>query len=293
MKIITPRLETLPQAQRNLWPLLGAIGSNFVLYGGTALSLQLGGRRSVDFDFFTAHPVDAESLKNQYSFLKKAKLIQRATATATFLLNCPEPVQISFFGTLNFGRVDNPIRFEDNGLIAAGLLDLAAQKAKVVQFRAETKDYLDICTLINNGISLEQALGSAKMLYPEFNPAITLQALTFFKDGDLQNLPENNRNKLISVVAKIRHIPTIPKKSNSILADAINLTITHSYPDFEALTKSIHTGEYKPNQNILETAKIANTPTAIEFLEAHRLFTQIKDEATNRGLQKDAAPPRD
>jgi hypothetical protein len=218
MKTIVPRLESLPSAQRNLWPLLGSIGPDFVLYGGTALALQLGGRQSVDFDFFTPNPVDPETLLTRFSFLRGAALIQRAHATAAFSLNCPDPVKLSFFGTLNFGRVDEPGRFSDNGLIAAGLLDLAAQKVKVVQQRAEQKDYLDICTLLSNGITLQRALGAAQALYPEFNPLVSLKALAFFKDGDLRTLPQSNRDQLIAAVSGVRAIPSVPKSSESLLA---------------------------------------------------------------------------
>lgn len=37
-----PCLEVLPEAQRQIWPLLGfSSGLNFVLYGGTAVALHL------------------------------------------------------------------------------------------------------------------------------------------------------------------------------------------------------------------------------------------------------------
>lgn len=36
-----PQLDILPKSQRDLWPELDAVPSNFVLYGGTALVLQL------------------------------------------------------------------------------------------------------------------------------------------------------------------------------------------------------------------------------------------------------------
>lgn len=221
MKTIIPRLETLPQSQRNLWPLLSSIGPDFVLYGGTALSLQLGGRQSVDFDFFTPNPLDPETLSNRFTFLRGASLIQRAHSTATFSVNCPDPVKISFFGALDFGRVDEPKHFSDNGLATAGLLDLAAQKVKVVQQRAEQKDYIDICTLLRNSVTLEQALGAAQSLYPKFNPMISLKALTFFDDGDLRTLPETNRKQLCTAVSKVRDIPQISKTSDSLLSHVL------------------------------------------------------------------------
>ena len=49
-----PRLDILPESQRRLWPELDAIPSEFVLYGGTGLALQLGHRASEDFDFFSS-----------------------------------------------------------------------------------------------------------------------------------------------------------------------------------------------------------------------------------------------
>ena len=40
----TPMLDVLPEAQRALWPALGALPDSLVLYGGTR-ALRLGHRR--------------------------------------------------------------------------------------------------------------------------------------------------------------------------------------------------------------------------------------------------------
>jgi hypothetical protein len=53
-----PRLDILPEGQRLLWPELDHVPQDFVLYGGTALALQLDHRVSEDFDFFSAQPFD-------------------------------------------------------------------------------------------------------------------------------------------------------------------------------------------------------------------------------------------
>jgi hypothetical protein len=50
-----PRLDIVPPPQRRLWDELAAVPAAFVLYGGTAVALQLGHRTSVDFDFFRQH----------------------------------------------------------------------------------------------------------------------------------------------------------------------------------------------------------------------------------------------
>lgn len=215
MSAVDPRLECLPPSQKDLWPRLSAIGNDFVLYGGTALALQVGGRMSIDFDFFGPGPVDPDQLKRRYPFLKNAELIQRDEATATFSEHIgDDDVKISFFGTLEFGRVSEPVQFADNGIYAAGLMDLAAQKVKVVIQRVEEKDYLDMNALLKAGITLEVALGAARALYPQFNPAISLKALSYFED--LPKLPEEVRRSLTKAVASIRHIPVLPKLSQSL-----------------------------------------------------------------------------
>jgi hypothetical protein len=56
-----PRLDILPESQRQLWPELDAVPYGFVLYGGTALALQLGHRVSEDFDFFSSAGFDTEA----------------------------------------------------------------------------------------------------------------------------------------------------------------------------------------------------------------------------------------
>lgn len=216
MKSVSPRLDTLPPAQRVLWTQLSAVGPDFVLYGGTALSLQVGGRISVDFDFFTPNPLGIDQLAKNLPFLREATLQQRASDTATFIVGKgPDSVALSFFGNLRFGRVGEPVQFSDNGVSAAGLLDLAAQKMKVVQQRAEAKDYEDIYTLLSEGISLEEALGASCALYPHFNPAITLKALSYFVDvGPLSQIIQNG---LQMAASRVRDVATMSKIHESLL----------------------------------------------------------------------------
>ena len=55
MTIFTPHIGILPSSQQEIWPELSPITQmGFVLYGGTAIALQLAHRFSIDFDFFQA-----------------------------------------------------------------------------------------------------------------------------------------------------------------------------------------------------------------------------------------------
>jgi hypothetical protein len=76
-------------------------------------------------------------------------------------------------------------------------LDLAATKVKVVQDRAEAKDYLDVARLLAEGISLREALAAALAVYGStFNPLLSLKALAYFGDGDLPTLSKETRQVL-------------------------------------------------------------------------------------------------
>src|SRR5512141_490835 len=97
-------LETLPPAQRSLWPDLAEIPAYFVLYGGTALALRLGHRTSVDFDFFSSEPFVPADLLNSMVLLKHARPLQTATNTLTVVVDRAGAVKLSFFGGLSIGR---------------------------------------------------------------------------------------------------------------------------------------------------------------------------------------------
>lgn len=217
MTPLQPQVEILPPAQRRLWTELRAqLPASFVLYGGTALALRTGSRESEDFDFFANDPVDAHHLASALPFLKGAELIQAAPSTATFLIDRQGRVKVSFFGGLPLGRVGEVSICEDNHVRVASLLDLAAQKVRVVQVRAERKDYLDLVTLMQHGIRLPHALGAARALYPDFAPLVSLKALSYFADGDLERLPAEARSFLSQAAETVRAIEVVARLSDRL-----------------------------------------------------------------------------
>ncbi len=206
-----PRLDVLLPQGRHLWSELSELPEHFVLYGGTAIALRLGGRQSVDFDFFTNQPISADLLSRSLPFLRGAELIQSESNTSTFTIRRDGEIKVSFFGGLTIGRVADPDRCEDNGVFIASLPDLAAQKVKVVLARAEAKDYVDIYALLKAGITLPTALGAAKALYPEFNPVLSLKALAYYGEPGLAAMPVEIREFLTAASAKVESVETISK----------------------------------------------------------------------------------
>ena len=192
----------LSPPQRRLWPELAATPETFTLYGGTALTLRLGHRASIDFDFFSNAPFDPERLASNVPYLKDAERIQVAHDTLTCRVERGGSVLVSFFGGLDLGQVAEREAVEGMTLYVASLLDLAGTKMAVVPKRAEVKDYLDVDALLRHGVDLPTALGAGKIVYGRrFNPVITLKALSFF--DDVPGLREEVRERLRAAVAAV------------------------------------------------------------------------------------------
>lgn len=85
-----PKLSILPAAQREIWPLLAPSQSlQLVLYGGTAVALQLGHRESLDFDFFCSAPFNKQEVRAQFGFVDGAAVLQDAPNTLVVSTNMP------------------------------------------------------------------------------------------------------------------------------------------------------------------------------------------------------------
>src|ERR1017187_533375 len=125
----------LPPPQLKLWPELGATPESFTLYGGTALTLRLGHRTSVDFYFFSNAPLDPERLASTLPYLKDAERVQIAPDTLTCRVDRGGAVLVSFFGGLGLGQVAERDEVKGIALHVASLLDIAGTKMAVVQNR--------------------------------------------------------------------------------------------------------------------------------------------------------------
>ena len=199
-----PNLSILPEPQRQLWLELKDTPRTFVLYGGTALALRLGHRQSEDFDFFSNKPFQPLSLRESIPYLKHAEMTQFQENTLTAIVDRNGPVKLSFFGSLGMKRVQDPDISEESGVQVASMLDLLASKLKTVQLRAEAKDYRDIVATLDAGLSLGEGLAAAAAIYgKEFNGALSLKALTFFKDGDLPRLPPRVQKRLLEAATSV------------------------------------------------------------------------------------------
>lgn len=195
--MLQPILDILPEAQRELWSALVEIPDNFVLYGGTALALRLGHRSSVDFDFFSSQTLDTETLY-KIPFIADAEVLQREPTALTLSVNAPDPVKMSFFGDIGFGRVSSPDQTADGVLAVASLLDLFGTKLKVLLQRVAARDYLDLAAILRAGIPLQDGLGAAVALYGnEFPPTDAVKALAYY-EGDVASQVDDATRRLLT-----------------------------------------------------------------------------------------------
>src|SRR5712671_3262891 len=214
---LDPKFDVLPVAQQQIWNALAAAPRlGFVLYGGTAIALHLGHRRSIDFDFFRSEPLDKNQLRANFEFVKGAAVLQDTPDSQIILAEMPSgPVKISFFGGIGFGRVTDPLQTSDGILLVASLDDLMATKLKATLDRAEAKDYRDIAEMISAGVSLAAGLSAFRAMF-DGEPAQVLRALGFFGDGDLNTLGSVDQALLRNARDRVAQLPSVVMKRGSL-----------------------------------------------------------------------------
>lgn len=173
--------EILTKEQVELLDLVKTFSKNFYLVGGTAIALQLGYRRSIDFDLFTQKALRPKFLleKIQKDKVKIQKVFVRTETELTLIVNF---VKLTFY---NFPfNIPPRIKFEKY-LTMPDLLDLAAMKAFALGGRGKWKDYVDLYCFLSEHFSLEQVCMRAEELFGEFfNERLFREQLIFFKDID-------------------------------------------------------------------------------------------------------------
>jgi predicted nucleotidyltransferase component of viral defense system len=178
----------------------------FILYGGTALALRLGHRISEDFDFFSFAPLDPTSFQRSQHLLASGETLQLEPNTLSVLVSeADDTVKLSFFGGLTFRQIQEPDTSADGVCRVASLPDLFATKLNTVYQRAEAKDYLDIHAILRSGWKLEQGLEFAQFVYgPNFNAMLPLQALCYFEEPGLKELPGDVKEFLRLAVGSVK-----------------------------------------------------------------------------------------
>lgn len=151
----------------------------FYLAGGTALSLQIKHRISLDFDFYKQSEFDAEKILLGFQKISnKVDLIQKAEDTLIVMV---ERIEISLFA-YPYKLLKGLVKTRYINL--ASLEDIAAMKMIAIIQRGIQRDFIDLYYLIKR-LGLARIFQSAKKKYPPFNKYTGLQAIAYFGDADV------------------------------------------------------------------------------------------------------------
>ena len=168
-----------------LLPQLGRF-ENFYLVGGTALALQIGHRRSIDFDLFS-------SISLPIGLLDRVKRIFTSQSVSTTYRSSEQlnliirNVKITFL-FFNYPVIDQLVEYK--GLQLASIREIASMKAFTIGKRLSYKDYIDWYFLLKEShIGLADVIAHAKQKFgSDFNDRLFLGQLVSLAEVPTQKI---------------------------------------------------------------------------------------------------------
>lgn len=195
--------QILSRAQQRIWEELGDTPTNFVLYGGTAISLRLGHRTSADFIFLSNQDFEPKYLYITVPYLKGSSILEMSSNRLTCSVERCGLVSVYFFGGLSLGRVEEPNLIQENNVCVASLLDLGASKVRDVIINPSWADYADVDALLQSGVPLIDMLSAAWSLFDvPYSPLFSLKVMAYF-EGVGADLSQDMRNRIIEAIEDV------------------------------------------------------------------------------------------
>ena len=183
-----PEILTPAPAQKVVLDASATITHSWDAYlaGGASLGLQVGHRRSIDFDWFTPKTLAPAALLEDLQSLGLPVQV-RQNDEGTFLGQVGG-VEYSVF-RYRYPLVAESAEFD--GCALASLKDIAAMKMTAIVQRATKRDYVDLHALFTSGrVGLEDAVATMKAKFSVVDPSLALRALIYFADVERQPMPD-------------------------------------------------------------------------------------------------------
>jgi hypothetical protein len=172
--------EILSEKQIEFFKHLGNFGRDFGLVGGTAIALQIGHRRSIDFDL--ASPKEIKTLNIRKKILELGKIEAVLVDSQDEYTLIVDGIKFTFFN-YPFG-----IELSQNldGIISMpDIVTLSAMKAYALGRRAKWKDYVDLYFIAEKIGSVEPIIKKAQEIFGlEFDEKNFRVQLAYFEDID-------------------------------------------------------------------------------------------------------------
>ena len=170
--------DILSKEQKELLPLVRQFKREFYLVGGTAIALQVGHRRSIDFDLFKKSNINSTKTLKKLNTAKIPYVVTRRVSEQINLVM--NTVMITFYQYPY--NIEAKVDFE-NTFRMPDLLTLAAMKAYALGRRAKWKDYVDLYFLLRDYYTLDQIVQKAESLFDQmFSGKLFRAQLAFHKD---------------------------------------------------------------------------------------------------------------
>lgn len=159
--------------------------SQAYLAGGSALALQIGHRRSEDFDFFSPQEFSPIELSKALSRVGK---FQTTFAKGITLLGTFNEVKFSYF-QYNYPLLDTAITYKD--VVLAQQKDIAAMKLAAIMDRGKKRDFVDLFVLTQHELSFDDMLELYDRKYHalENNLFSLIRAINYFDEADTTEMP--------------------------------------------------------------------------------------------------------
>ena len=177
--------ETISSDTLNLFKRLASLDelSEARLAGGTALALQIGHRKSIDLDFFGHIDYSMDELKMAMESVSGD--VQPINSTKTMRFYVVEGVKID---VVNYPYPWIGGSVVDDGLVLAGVEDIAAMKLAAITNRGTKKDFIDLFFLLKT-YSLSQMLDMYLKKYSGSQLFTVLKSLVYFVDAESDPMP--------------------------------------------------------------------------------------------------------
>ena len=197
--------EILSEKQLELLSVMSSFRREYYLVGDTAIALNLGHRRSIDFDMFK--PSDINHKKNLDRLTESGfpcLVTRRVKEQMNLIVN---DVKVTFF------QYPFPIKASEKFDIffrLPSILQLTAMKSYALGRRSKWKDYVDLYFLLKDFFTIEEISACANQIYSNLYSEKMFRAqLCYFEDVDyteeveymIPNPPSNEeiRNSLTEI----------------------------------------------------------------------------------------------
>lgn len=184
--MLKPHLEIFDKKRLEVFKKLPLVTQDAILIGGTALALQIGHRKSYDFDLAMEKPIEKLLLRKINQVFSNYKIKPKIDMPNELTVEFGKDIKVTYF---HFPFPNLHLLIKIDLLNLYSLEDIASAKAHTIGRRGEWRDYVDMYFLLDKeGVDVEAVIREAKKRFKgEFNEKLFWEQLVYWDDiGDFE-----------------------------------------------------------------------------------------------------------